>query len=85
MPEPTHVRAATGMVSSGREGQARLVPCPSCGRPAPFAEGNPWRPFCGERCRSVDLGAWASERFRVPVQVPTEVDDAPGAPPGDSA
>jgi len=45
---------------------ARSVPCPTCGRPALFAAANRWRPFCSERCRQADLGAWASERFRVP-------------------
>jgi hypothetical protein len=42
-----------------------MVACPACGRSAKFSPGNPWRPFCGERCRTLDLGAWASERYRV--------------------
>ena len=50
----------------------RLVPCPTCGTPAPFAPANRWRPFCSERCRSLDLGAWASERFRVPAEAPPD-------------
>ena len=58
------------------EPTARHVPCPSCHRPALFGPGNPWRPFCSERCRSVDLGAWASERFRVPAKAPTEDDNS---------
>jgi endogenous inhibitor of DNA gyrase (YacG/DUF329 family) len=29
---------------------------------------NRWRPFCSERCKLHDLGAWASERFRVEVR-----------------
>jgi endogenous inhibitor of DNA gyrase (YacG/DUF329 family) len=41
------------------------VPCPQCGAPALFAPANPWRPFCGERCKMIDLGAWASESYRV--------------------
>jgi uncharacterized protein len=44
----------------------RKVPCPTCGKPSPYAPSNPWRPFCSERCRSIDLGAWASESYRVP-------------------
>lgn len=48
--------------------------CPTCGKPALFAPGNPWRPFCSERCRSVDLGAWASEAYRIP-QKPDEDED----------
>ena len=53
---------------------ARPAPCPTCGKPAPFAPENPWRPFCCERCRSVDLGAWASEAYRIP-QKPEEDED----------
>jgi len=44
----------------------KSVPCPRCGAPAPFGPQNKWRPFCSERCKSIDLGDWASERFRVP-------------------
>ncbi len=29
-------------------------------------EHNPCRPFCSERCRLIDLGAWAEERYRIP-------------------
>ena len=50
----------------------RVVPCPTCRGPAVFGASNRWRPFCGERCRSVDLGAWASERFRVQAENPAE-------------
>ena len=57
-------------------GSDRTVPCPSCGQPAALAESNRWRPFCSEFCRGVDLGAWASERFRVPAEAPTQGEDA---------
>jgi hypothetical protein len=43
------------------------VSCPRCGAQAPYAPENRWRPFCSERCRVIDLGAWASEAYRVPV------------------
>ena len=26
-------------------------------------DGNPFRPFCSERCRMRDLGKWASEEY----------------------
>ena len=39
-------------------------PCPTCGTPAAW-ENNPDRPFCSERCRLLDLGAWADERYVV--------------------
>ncbi|MBT9456875.1 MAG: DNA gyrase inhibitor YacG [Burkholderiaceae bacterium] len=43
----------------------RIVRCPTCGGDSVFAPQNTWRPFCSERCRMIDLGAWASESFRV--------------------
>ncbi|MGO9450462.1 MAG: DNA gyrase inhibitor YacG [Candidatus Binataceae bacterium] len=39
--------------------------CPICNRPADMTQQNPFRPFCSERCRMVDLGTWASEEYRV--------------------
>ena len=53
----------------------RRVPCPTCGRPALFAPDNAWRPFCSERCRGADLGAWANERYRVAVPPGRDDDD----------
>jgi len=41
------------------------VRCPSCRKPARWT-GNPYRPFCSERCKLTDLGNWAAERYRVP-------------------
>lgn len=58
---------------------ARRVPCPTCRRPSLYAPANPWRPFCSERCRRADLGAWASESYRVPAEPPEADDDAPPA------
>ena len=42
-----------------------LVRCPRCGTEVLF-EGNPFRPFCSERCKLIDLGNWASGAYRVP-------------------
>lgn len=39
--------------------------CPCCGQPLPAGE-NPWRPFCSERCKLIDLGAWLGERHVIP-------------------
>lgn len=41
--------------------------CPQCRRPAAPRPDNPAFPFCTERCRVIDLGAWLSEDYRVPV------------------
>ena len=42
------------------------VKCPICGRPVTWNEESTFRPFCSDRCRQVDLGAWAAESYRVP-------------------
>ncbi|MEW5744100.1 MAG: DNA gyrase inhibitor YacG [Nitrospirota bacterium] len=39
--------------------------CPVCKRTTTWEE-NPWRPFCSERCKLVDLGKWAAEEYKVP-------------------
>ncbi len=59
----------------------RIVRCPRCGGDSEYAASNPWRPFCSERCRSADFGAWASEGYRVaPAQ---EADDEEERPPNE--
>jgi uncharacterized protein len=57
-----------------------VVPCPTCGGDSIYAASNAHRPFCSERCRNTDLGAWASESYRVadPAQ---PSDDNPGFGP----
>ena len=56
----------------------RQVPCPACGAPSLFAVGNRWRPFCSPRCAGVDLGAWASEAYRVASPPPAGDEEEPG-------
>ncbi len=61
------------------------VKCPQCGLLIFYSKENKNRPFCSDRCKILDLGAWASEKFRVPTQEhadfahpdlePTESDD----------
>ncbi len=46
-------------------GPARLVRCPACGGDSVYGPSNAWRPFCSERCKNHDFGAWASENYRV--------------------
>ncbi|MEP7154454.1 MAG: DNA gyrase inhibitor YacG [Betaproteobacteria bacterium] len=43
----------------------RLVKCPQCGNLAEYRTDNPARPFCSERCKLIDLGAWAEERYSI--------------------
>lgn len=47
---------------------ARKVRCPQCGEYSLWSTENPWRPFCSERCKQIDLGCWANESYRIPVQ-----------------
>ena len=64
------------------EKPARIVACPVCGKSTAFTAANRWRPFCSERCRVSDLGAWATESYRIPAKE-GEDDEAPPADPGD--
>ena len=43
------------------------VKCPTCRREITYDSKSPFRPFCSERCRLIDLGAWSQESFRIPV------------------
>lgn len=56
--------------------KARTVTCPTCGEQSPYTPDNPFRPFCSERCKLIDLGEWATESYRIPDEahpVPDEV------------
>ncbi|MFT4045489.1 MAG: DNA gyrase inhibitor YacG [Solimonas sp.] len=39
--------------------------CPQCGQSVRLDESNPWRPFCSERCKLLDLGEWFSGRYGI--------------------
>ena len=57
------------------ERKVPVVACPQCGASAPFSAENKWRPFCSERCRTIDLGYWASEAYRIPDSAATSPED----------
>jgi endogenous inhibitor of DNA gyrase (YacG/DUF329 family) len=46
--------------------------CPICRKETTY-QGNPYRPFCSERCRMLDLDNWLSGRYRIPVSQEREV------------
>lgn len=50
--------------------------CPLCKKPIEW-EGNEFRPFCSERCKTLDLGAWASEEYAVPSDEPPNFEETP--------
>jgi endogenous inhibitor of DNA gyrase (YacG/DUF329 family) len=60
------------------------VKCPTCRREIDWAN-SPFRPFCSERCRLIDLGAWLSEKHAIPGEtVPgdSETSDDENSPKG---
>jgi endogenous inhibitor of DNA gyrase (YacG/DUF329 family) len=50
----------------------RQVRCPACAGISLYSPANPYRPFCSARCKGVDLGAWASEEFKLPDNTPPD-------------
>jgi len=61
---------------------ATIVKCPTCQRDVAWTDIHPFRPFCSERCRLVDLGAWLTEQRGLPgadgelASQPEDGDDA---------
>ena len=49
--------------------------CPTCKKEIELT-GNPFRPFCSERCKNVDFGAWATESYRLEATRPPTSNDA---------
>ena len=47
-----------------------VVDCPTCGKKVEWSEKNKYRPFCSERCKQIDLGAWAEEKYTIPGAAP---------------
>ncbi|MES2756411.1 MAG: DNA gyrase inhibitor YacG [Pseudomonadota bacterium] len=54
-----------------------VVSCPTCANKVEWTEANIYRPFCSERCKQIDLGAWAEEKFVIPGGAPTDALDDP--------
>lgn len=50
----------------------RRTLCPICKKPVSLAD--PEAPFCSERCRTIDLGNWASGKYVIstPAHLPVE-------------
>jgi endogenous inhibitor of DNA gyrase (YacG/DUF329 family) len=61
----------------------KVVPCPHCGKAVEWSPASRFRPFCSERCKTIDLGAWASESYRIPGEEPTEPESGERAPPSE--
>lgn len=55
----------------------RIVHCPQCGEPVEWGPQSPYRPFCSQRCKQIDLGAWANDEYRIPGAAPPDDFSAP--------
>ncbi|WP_158904245.1 DNA gyrase inhibitor YacG [Burkholderia sp. L27(2015)] len=44
---------------------ALIVDCPICGKKVEWKSESRYRPFCSERCKQIDLGAWASGQYTI--------------------
>jgi endogenous inhibitor of DNA gyrase (YacG/DUF329 family) len=54
-----------------------VVDCPTCGKKVEWVEANRYRPFCSERCKQIDLGGWAEEKYKIPSATPPDNPDDP--------
>jgi endogenous inhibitor of DNA gyrase (YacG/DUF329 family) len=54
-----------------------VVACPTCGKKVEWTPANKFRPFCSERCKQIDLGAWAEEKYTIPGARPEDNQDDP--------
>lgn len=55
--------------------------CPNCKRPSAPLSQNPFFPFCGERCKLINLGRWFGEGYRIPAKPEEEEDELRPEPP----
>lgn len=44
------------------------IACPTCKNKIEWSTANPYRPFCSERCKLLDLGAWADGSYAIPTE-----------------
>ena len=56
--------------------------CPNCNKPVEW-QNNPYRPFCSEHCKLVDLGRWVNDEYCLPGESTTlpEQDEKPNGLP----
>ena len=42
-----------------------IIMCPTCKKSIEYDLNNTFRPFCSDKCKLIDLGAWASEQYQI--------------------
>jgi len=55
---------------------ATIVKCPTCRRDVEWSATSTYRPFCSDRCRLIDLGAWLTEKHAIPTDEEAGLDEA---------
>jgi uncharacterized protein len=59
---------------------AKTIRCPICKNEVPFDDPN--MPFCSDRCRLIDLGNWADEKYV--ISTPQNINELEGGEPEDA-
>ena len=59
---------SASLAPPGLQGPEKDIVCPACRQPCKYGPSNPWRPFCSARCKTIDLGRWLKESYRLPAE-----------------
>ena len=54
--------------------EIRKLKCPACKGESIYSIENKSRPFCSERCRTLDTASWADEAYKIPTKLAEESD-----------
>ncbi len=52
--------------------RVKTVQCPRCGKAVAWTPQSAFRPFCSERCKHIDFGAWANDEYRIKSETPLD-------------
>jgi uncharacterized protein len=55
-------------MNADQKPSTRIVRCPCCGQSVRYDHTNSFRPFCSQRCKTMDVAAWAEESYRIPAK-----------------
>lgn len=59
-----------------RSASMKTVACPRCQTAVPWTIESKFRPFCSDRCKHMDLGAWANDEYRIANAEPPDYEPA---------
>lgn len=49
------------------------IRCPQCKKETEYSPSNPYRPFCSDRCKLIDLGDWADGKYSIPEPLTSQM------------